>query len=160
MRAVRVKAVCQCQWNCTARHRPCQPLWALRTHSTLALQRAEGRGCPMTRAPRVSCLGLGASLAFSRRCQPGRALCDLQLDLKIYTTVVIRYIVGKHPIYLIYDSGHTNIPQVLEIWPNIPIYLMQAGQQSKYQYTSPTHVITIRYVIDMEYTRCDRIGRF
>ena len=67
---------------------------------------------------------------------------------------------GKHPIYLIYDSGHTNIPQVLEIWPNIPIYLMQAGQQSKYQYTSPTHVITIRYVIDMEYTRCDRIGRF
>ena len=70
------------------------------------------------------------------------------------------YILGKHPIYLIYDSGHTNIPQVLEIWPNIPIYLMQAGQQSKYQYTSPTHVITIRYVIDMEYTRCDRIGRF
>ena len=69
-------------------------------------------------------------------------------------------VLGKHPIYLIYDSGHTNIPQVLEIWPNIPIYLMQAGQQSKYQYTSPTHVITIRYVIDMEYTRCDRIGRF
>ena len=68
-------------------------------------------------------------------------------------------VVIVHPIYLIYDSGHTNIPQVLEIWPNIPIYRMQAGQQSKIPiYLVPTHVITIRYVIDLEYTRCDRIG--
>ena len=54
---------------------------------------------------------------------------------------------GKHPIYLIYDSGHTNIPQVLEIWPNIPIYLMQAGQQSKIPiYLVPTHdYITVCY---------------
>ena len=82
------------------------------------------------------------------------------LNLRGFQGWEVQYRKGKHPIYLIYDSGHTNIPQVLEIWPNIPIYLMQAGQQSKYQYTSPTHVITIRYVIDMEYTRCDRIGRF
>ena len=85
---------------------------------------------------------------------------DIVVEIQLVGPYMQYYIDGKHPIYLIYDSGHTNIPQVLEIWPNIPIYLMQAGQQSKYQYTSPTHVITIRYVIDMEYTRCDRIGRF
>ena len=37
---------------------------------------------------------------------------------------------------------------------------MQAGQQSKIPiYLVPTHVITIRYIIDLEYTRCDRIGQ-